>query len=65
MKKGNRNVSNIIRCFRSWKRYNKKEIIKRMKNVISLPSFTSKRTKRGEEEGIQYHFITKEQFKEK
>ena len=43
----------------------KKEIIKRMKNVISLPSFTSREPREGEEEGIQYHFITKEQFKEK
>ena len=42
-----------------------KEIIKRMKNVISLPSFTSREPREGEEEGIQYHFITKEQFKEK
>mgnify|MGYP002616962315 CR=1 FL=1 len=42
----------------------KKEIIKRMKNVISLPSFTSREPREGEEEGIQYHFITKEQFKE-
>ena len=43
----------------------KKEIIKRMKNVISLPSFTSREPREGEEEGIQYHFITNEQFKEK
>ena len=43
----------------------KKELIKRMKNVISLPSFTSREPREGEEEGIQYHFITKEQFKEK
>ena len=43
----------------------KKEIIKRMKNVISLPSFTSREPREGEEEGIQYHFITKEHFKEK
>ena len=43
----------------------KKEIIKRMKNVISLPSFTSREPREGEEEGMQYHFITKEQFKEK
>ena len=31
----------------------KKEIIKRMKNVISLPSFTSREPREGEEEGIQ------------
>ena len=43
----------------------KKELIKRMENVISLPSFTSRGPRPGEEEGIQYHFITKEQFEEK
>ena len=43
----------------------KQELIKRMENVISLPSFTSREPREGEEEGIQYHFITKEQFKEK
>ena len=43
----------------------KKELIKRMENVISLPSFTSREPRPGEEEGIQYHFVTKEVFKEK
>ena len=43
----------------------KKELIKRMENVISLPSFTSRGPRPGEEEGIQYHFISKEEFKEK
>ncbi len=43
----------------------KKEIIKRMEEVISLPSFTSRSPREGESEGIQYHFITKEQFEEK
>lgn len=43
----------------------KKELIKRMENVISLPSFTSRKPREGEEEGVQYHFITKEEFKEK
>ncbi|MBQ2937917.1 MAG: AAA family ATPase [Clostridia bacterium] len=43
----------------------KKELIKRMENVISLPSFTSRNPRVGEEEGVQYHFITKEEFKEK
>ena len=40
----------------------KKELIKRMENVISLPSFTSRGPRPGEEEGVQYHFITKEEF---
>ena len=43
----------------------KKELIKRMNDVISLPSFTSRKPRVGEEEGVQYHFITKEQFEEK
>ena len=42
----------------------KKELIKRMEEVESLPSFTSRNPRVGEEEGIQYHFITKEQFEE-
>lgn len=43
----------------------KQELIKRMENVISLPSFTSREPRPGEKEGVQYHFITKEEFKEK
>ena len=43
----------------------KKELIKRMENVISLPSFTSRGPRPGEEEGVQYHFITKDEFKQK
>lgn len=43
----------------------KKELIQRMENVISLPSFTSRKPRIGEEEGVQYHFISKEEFKEK
>ncbi len=43
----------------------KKELIKRMENVISLPSYTSRAAREGEEEGVQYHFITKEEFVEK
>ena len=43
----------------------KKELIKRMDNVISLPSYTSRKPREGEEEGVQYHFITKQEFEEK
>lgn len=43
----------------------KKELMKRMNNVVSLPSYTSRQPREGEEEGVQYHFITKEQFEEK
>ena len=43
----------------------KKELIKRMEDVISLPSYTSRSPREGEEEGVQYHFITKEEFEEK
>lgn len=41
----------------------KKELIKRMEDVISLPSYTSRNPREGEEEGVQYHFITKQEFK--
>lgn len=43
----------------------KKELIKRMENVISLPSFTSRKPRQGEKEGVQYHFITKEEFEKR
>ena len=43
----------------------KKELINRMKNVVSLPSFTSRKPRETEEEGVQYHFISKDEFKEK
>jgi guanylate kinase len=43
----------------------KKELIKRMENVISLPSYTSREPRPGEKEGVQYHFITKREFEEK
>ena len=43
----------------------KKELIKRMEDIISLPSFTSREPRPGEEEGVQYHFISKDEFKEK
>ena len=43
----------------------KKELLKRMDDVITLPSFTSREKRLTEEEGVQYHFITKEEFEEK
>lgn len=43
----------------------KKELIKRMENVESLPSFTSRSPRVGEIEGVQYHFISKEEFEKK
>lgn len=43
----------------------KKELIKTMEEVISLPSITSRLPRPDEEEGVQYHFITKEQFEDK
>lgn len=43
----------------------KNEIIKRMKNVTTLPSYTSRDPRNNEQEGVQYHFISKEEFKEK
>lgn len=43
----------------------KNELINRMENVISLPSFTSRGPRNNEKEGVQYHFITKDEFIEK
>ena len=43
----------------------KKELMKRMNNIITLPSFTSREMRPGEEEGVQYHFISKEAFEDK
>lgn len=43
----------------------KKELIQTMKEVVSLPSITSRKPRTGEEEGVQYHFISKEEFEER
>ena len=43
----------------------KKELIKRMPNIVTLPSFTSRDMRLGEVEGDHYHFISKEEFEEK
>lgn len=43
----------------------KKELMKRNEDIVSLPSYTSREPREGEEEGVQYHFITKEEFKNK
>lgn len=40
----------------------KKELIKRMENVETLPSFTSRAIREGEVEGNPYHFVTKPEF---
>ena len=43
----------------------KKELLKRMDGLITLPSYTSREMRTGEEEGVQYHFISKEEFEDK
>ena len=43
----------------------KKELLKRMADATTLPSYTSRTIRPGEEEGVQYHFISKEQFENK
>ncbi len=40
----------------------KKELIQRMENVISLPSFTSRPMREGDIEGQTYNFVSKEEF---
>ncbi len=42
----------------------KKELIKRMKNVESLPSYTSRPMRPGDVIGGTYHFVTKQEFEE-
>lgn len=43
----------------------KKELIKRMDNVITMPSYTDRKPRPGEEDGVIYNFITTEEFEEK
>lgn len=40
----------------------KKELIKRMENVVSLPSYTSRPIRPGDVEGETYCFVSKEEF---
>ena len=40
----------------------KKELINRMENVESLPSFTTRSKRAGDEEGKTYYFVSKEEF---
>ena len=40
----------------------KKELIKRMENVESLPSYTSRAIRGGDVEGETYHFISRKEF---
>lgn len=42
----------------------KKELIKRMKNVESLPSYTSRPKRNGDIPGQTYNFVSKEKFEE-
>ena len=43
----------------------KKELIKRMENVTSMPSYTDRKPRDGEENGKIYNFITTEEFEQK
>ena len=40
----------------------KKELIKRMENVISLPSYTTRAMREGDVAGETYNFVSKEEF---
>ena len=42
----------------------KKELIKRMENVVSLPSYTSRPMRPGDVAGETYNFVTKVEFEE-
>ncbi len=43
----------------------KKELMKRMENVISMPSYTDRQPREGEVNGQIYNFITTEEFEQK
>ena len=43
----------------------KKELMNKMEDVITLPSYTSREPRDGEQEGVEYHFISKDEFKER
>ena len=43
----------------------KKELIKRMENVTSMPSYTDRIPREGESDGEVYNFITTEEFEQK
>lgn len=42
----------------------KKELISRMENVISLPSYTDRPMREGDIPGVTYNFVTTEEFKQ-
>ncbi len=43
----------------------KKELLKRMNNVDTLPSYTSRAMRSDDIEGDKYHFVSKEEFEER
>ena len=43
----------------------KKELIKRMENVTSIPSFTDRKPREGEVNGEIYNFVTTEEFEQR
>ena len=43
----------------------KKELLKRMSNVVTIPSFTSRNPREGDVPGKTYYFVSKKEFEEK
>lgn len=43
----------------------KKELMNKMEDVITLPSYTSREPRDGEQEGVEYHFISKDEFRDR
>lgn len=43
----------------------KKELLKRVENVVTIPSYTSRNQRPGDVAGETYHFISKEEFEKK
>ena len=49
----------------AWKDTIKNELIKRMDNVVSMPSYTDRQPREGEVNGQIYNFITTQEFEER
>lgn len=43
----------------------KKELMKRMDNIATMPSYTDRSPRPGEEDGVVYNFVTTEEFEQR
>lgn len=40
----------------------KKEILRKIENAVTIPSYTTRKIRNGETEGVQYHYVSVEEF---